>query len=73
MPKKQSKPSRLEETGDSTAYLDEWVSKLAEALTHDQIILLARDYERKARDATTSPKERKFARQRAKAIRKRAL
>jgi hypothetical protein len=73
MPKKRLKPLRLEETGDSAAYLDEWASKLAEALTPDQLILFARNYERQARDDAASAEDRKFARQRAKAIRKRAL
>ena len=72
MPKrtKTSRKTRAYEFDDTPEYLAEWSAKLAEALTTDELRLLARDYGRFARNQKLSARDRQIARRREKAIRR---
>lgn len=64
------KPSSKPSDADSPEYLDDWASRLAKALSRAELASLTKDYGRLARDTRSTPDNRAFARQRAKAIQK---
>jgi hypothetical protein len=65
----REKPTRSDATEDTPEYLAEWAANLSEAVSRDEMVQLARDYERSARDSSLPEGARRFARRRARAVR----